>query len=46
MQAALCFGVGLVFAEVFKKTNMMETQVQLAGFHHQEWEEMRVRERR
>lgn len=44
MQAALGFGVGIVFAAVFKRANMMGSQVQPAGLRHQEWEEMSVRE--
>lgn len=44
MQAALGFGVGIVFAAGFKKANMMGSQVQPAGLRHQDWEEMKVRE--
>ena len=43
-QAALCFGVCIVFADVFKKGGNDGSAGSLAGFHHHEWDEMRVRE--
>ena len=43
-QAALCFGVCIVFADVFKKGGNDGSAGSLAGFHHHQWDEMRVRE--